>query len=81
MTIGQLRRKIILTRTLDYFVFAAVTAFGVWGVMYSGKPAIMGGIALGGLFVVNRLGNYTITKITIMEQDIARLEREKGKAI
>lgn len=79
MNEGQIKSKILMARAVDYFIFAAVVAFGVWGVMYSGKPAIMGGIALAGLFLVNRLGNYTMTKITILRQEIVKLERESKK--
>ena len=38
-------------------------------------------IALAGLFVVNRLGNYTMTKVTILQQELAKVEREKTRAI
>ena len=70
-----------MAKTLDYLVFAAVAAFGLWGVLYSEKPVMMSAIALAGLFVVNRLGNYTMTKVTILQQDLAKLEREHSKPL
>lgn len=79
MNQGQIKSKILVARTVDFMVFGIVVAFGAWGIFYSGKPALMGGIALAGLFVVNRLGNYTMTKVTILRQDLLKLERESKK--
>ena len=81
MSESTIKKKIFLAKLVDYVVFAAVAAFGLWGILYSDKPVMISAIALAGLFVVNRLGNYTMTKVTILQQELAKVEREKTRAI
>ena len=79
MNESAIKRKIFTAKALDWFLFASVIGFAYWGVMYSGEPVIMSGIALAGLFIVSKIGNYTMTKVTILRQELTKLEREKKK--
>ena len=77
-----LKIRIFLMRLLDWILLLAVFSTGVYAIVYAPKNGEI--IALGSvaaLFLVNKLGSYTNTKIANMkvnyEIDHRRQERER----
>ena len=78
----QLKVKIFLMRLVDWILLIAVFSTGVYAIVYAPKNGEI--IALGSvaaLFLVNKLGSYTNTKIASMKVNFEiqkrTLERER----
>ena len=76
-----LKVRIFIMRLVDWLLLIAVFTTGIYAIVYSPKNGEM--IALGSvaaLFLVNKLGSYTNTKIAQMRVNFGiekrRIERE-----
>ncbi len=76
---GQVKTKIFLMQSLDWALFIAVVSLGIYAVIYAENRALMGFAALVGLFLVNKLGNYTMMKINTLRLEMKIQKREQGK--
>lgn len=68
MNEGQLKTKIFLMRAVDWLLFIAVMAFGVYSVAYAENPGIMIWLALFGLIIVSRFGDFLREKVALLNQ-------------
>ena len=76
---GQVKTKIFLMQSLDWALFIAVVSLGIYAVIYAENRALMGFAALVGLFLVSKLGNYTMVKINTLRLEMKIQKREQGK--
>ncbi len=76
---GQVKTKIFLMQSLDWALFIAVVSLGIYAVLHAENRALMGFAALVGLFLVNKLGNYTMTKINTLRLEMKIHKRDQGK--
>ena len=78
----QLKIKIFLMRLLDWILLIAVFATGVYAIVYEPENGeIIALAAVAALFLVNKLGSFTNTKIASMkvnfEIEKRKMERER----
>ena len=78
---SQIKTRIFLIRTVDFAFLIAVFSLGYYSVRYSEQGAIMGAVTLFGLFLVNRLGNYSSARIASLRLQMKKLEKEKKDAL
>jgi hypothetical protein len=74
----QVKIKIFIMRTVDWLLLIAVFATGIWAIVYAEQGEMVALASIVGLFFVNKLGNYTNTKIAAMKVDL-EIERRKLK--
>ena len=80
MNESQIKSRIFIIRSVDFAFLIAVFGLGYYSVRYSEHGAIMGAVTLAGLFLVNRLGNYSSAKIASLRIQARKLEKEKKDA-
>ena len=78
MNEGQIKTRIFIIRAIDTSFLLAVFATGVYAVLYSEHGTMMGIVSLIGLFLVNRLGNFSTRKIIDLRDQLKKLQ-EKDK--
>ena len=66
-------------QALDWLLFIAVTSVGVYSVLYSEKREIMASIALFGLLLVAKFGDFIREKIACLNVDLQIEWRRLGK--
>lgn len=79
MSEGNVKTKILIIKSIDWAILIAVFAAGVYGVLYYENHKLMALAAFLGLFLVNRLGNYTTSKIAALKVDMEIEERHKKR--
>jgi len=77
MNVGQIKIRILVIRSIDWSVLLAVFALGGYAVLYSEQATLMGAATLVGLFFVNKLGNFSTTKIKGLQVQLKRLLHEQ----
>lgn len=78
----NLKIKIFLMRLVDWILLIAVFSTGTYAIVYAPKNGeIIALASVAALFLVNKLGHFTNTKIASMKVDYdiekQRLERER----
>jgi hypothetical protein len=76
---GKVKTKIFLMQSLDWVMFIAVAAFGVYCALYAERRELMATVALCGLLLVNKLGSHIRTKIAMLNVDLQIESRRLGK--
>lgn len=66
-------------QALDWLLFIAVTSVGVYSVLYSENREVMASLALFGLLLVSRFGDYIREKIAGLNLDLQAEWRRLGK--
>ena len=79
MNEGQIKIRIFLIRGADLLFLLAVLFLGLYFVLYSEFDILMGIATIIGLFLVNKSGHYSITKIVILRQELKKLQREHNR--
>jgi len=81
MNTGQVKVRIFLLKMLDWVVFIAIVATGIYFILNSERSEIIGLGVLAGLLLVSKLGDYTKQKIARLTVDLEieqkRHERNK----
>ncbi len=71
----QLKTRIYLLRSLDWILFLAVIAFGIYAFLYAENRFLMAVITMIGLLIVHWVGNYTYEKSATMRVNLDILRR------
>jgi len=71
----QLKVKIFLIRLIDWSIIIAITAFGISYTLSSKNPQIAALIAIIGLAIVNRFGQWSVTEIARLQTILRRLQK------
>jgi hypothetical protein len=71
----QIKIKIFLIQAVDWSLLIAVFSIGIYCFFDPENRGLMTTIALVGLFLVNRLGQFTINKIAALRADMSKLQR------
>jgi hypothetical protein len=81
MNTGQVKARIFLLKMLDWVVFVAIVATGIYFILNSERSEIIGLGALAGLLLVSKLGDYTKQKIARLTVDleIEQKQHERNK--
>lgn len=74
----QVKIKIFLLRLMDWILLLAVSGTAIWAIVYAENGEMIAMASLVGLYLVNRLGHYTNTKIAAMRVDLD-IEKRKLK--
>jgi hypothetical protein len=81
MNKGQVKVRIAILKMLDWVVFIAIIATGMYFILNSERSEIIGLGVLAGLLLVSKLGDYTKQKIARLTVDLEieqkRHERNK----
>jgi len=70
MNKGQVKIRIFLLQMLDWLMFIAITAAGIYLLLNSDRPAMVGLAVLAGLLLVSKVGDYTKQKIARLNVDM-----------
>ena len=75
MNAGQIKTKILIIRLVDWSLLITVFCMGGYSIFYAENPEIMGLAALFGLYLLNLLGKFSVTKIAGLRVDLDKLQR------
>jgi len=76
MNEGQIKTKIFLMQAVDWSLLIAVISVGLYSILYdAGKHKLLIFAAIFGLFLVNKLGNFTVTTIARLRVDLEKQRR------
>jgi len=79
MNKGQLKTRIFLIRAVDMSLLIIVFTIGIYSVLYAENKELMATATLVGLFLVNRLGNFSTAKIATLRVDLEKQQRLDDK--
>ena len=79
MNEGQIKTRIILIKTADYLLIFAVIGFAIYAFKTGEHLNMMMTGVLLGLLLVNRVGNFTLKKISLLKIELDKIERQKKK--
>ncbi len=75
MTAGSIKVKILIIQLIDWTLLLGVFGMGIYAVLYSDDPAKYGLIALAGLWLLHMLGRYSVTKLTRLRMELAKIKK------
>lgn len=77
MNDSQIKMKIMIIRSIDWILFAAVLGIGIPALMYTDKQFIALVFIMIGLGIVNISGNWTVKKVASLRLELEKLERKE----
>ena len=77
MNEGQIKIQIILIKSVDYLLLIAVFSLAIYTYLNPQNINMLVTIILLGLFLLNRVGHFTIAKIALLKIDLEKLKREE----
>lgn len=77
MNESQIKMKIILIRSIDWILFAAVLGVGIPALLYTDKQFMALLFIMLGLGIVNISGNWTVKKVASLRLELEKIERKE----
>ena len=77
MNEGQIKARIFLIKSVDYLLIIAVMSLAVYALNHRENMNLLMTAFLLGLMLVNRVGNFTLSKIAVLRIEMEKLKREK----
>lgn len=79
MNEGQIKIKIFLIQVVDWSFLIAVFSVGVYAVLNPENRNLMVAVFLIGLFLLNRFGEKSLSKIASLRMELDKLHNEEKK--
>ena len=79
MNEGQIKIKIFLIQVVDWSFLIAVFSVGVYAVLNPENRNLMVTVFLIGLFLLNRFGEKSLSKIASLRMELDKLHNEEKK--
>jgi len=77
MNEGQIKTQIFLIKAADSLLVVVVFGLAIYTYLNPQNMNMMVTLVILGLFILNRLGHFTLDKIARLRHDLDKLEREK----
>jgi uncharacterized membrane protein len=77
MNEGQIKTKIFLIKAADYLLLIAIFCIAIYTYLNPQNINMLVTIILIGLFILNRVGHFTLAKIALLRIELEKLKREE----
>ena len=74
MNVAQTKLLIIVIRTVDWLLVAALVGYLVYAYSHSFNPNLIVTIAVASLLVIHQFGRWSISRLAYLQQTLKRLE-------
>jgi hypothetical protein len=77
MNEGQIKTQIILIKAADYLLLIAIISIAIYTYLNPQNINMLLTIILIALFILNRVGHFSLARIALLKVQLEKLEREK----